>query len=108
MAYANRSRRLYRAGGEEAPAPSQGGEILPRGSCGDEPKEPVWVTARRRSWARLIKRIYTVDPLVCPRCGHELKIVAAITDPVVIDRILAHRKLREISSPFEPRAPPAA
>jgi hypothetical protein len=34
--------------------------------------------------------------------------VAAITDPVVIDRILAHRKRREISSPFEPRAPPAA
>ncbi len=56
----------------------------------------------------MIKRIYTVDPLVCLRCGHELKIVAAITDPAVIDRILEHRKRVKITSPFEPRAPPAA
>ena len=23
----------------------------------------------RRSWARLIRQVYEVDPLVCPRCG---------------------------------------
>lgn len=64
--------------------------------------------ARRRSWARLIARIYEVDPLVCPRCGHELQIVAAITDPRLIDKILEHRRRRGLRSPFEPRAPPAA
>jgi len=66
------------------------------------------VRARRRSWARLIARIYEVDPLVCPRCGHELKIVAAITDPCVTDKILEHRRRVGLRSPFEPRAPPAA
>jgi len=111
-AHANRSRRLYRAEGEEGASPGQDHEAANHEAAtsppGSEPEEPEWVTARRRSWARLIKRIYTVDPLVCPRCGHELKIVAAITDPAVIDRILEHRKRRQISSPFEPRAPPAA
>jgi hypothetical protein len=70
--------------------------------------EDAWLVARRRSWARLIRRIYEVDPLVCPRCGHELNIVAVITDPVLVDRILTHRKRRGLQSPFEPRAPPAA
>jgi len=46
--------------------------------------------ALRRSWAQLIKRIYEVDPLVCPSCGSEMKVIAFITehplaprDPVV-------------------------
>ncbi len=52
--------------------------------------------------------IYEVDPLVCPSCGDELKVVAAITDPIVIDRILEHRRKRDIRSPVESRAPPAA
>jgi len=42
------------------------------------------VGQRRRSWARLLRRIYEVDPLVCPCCDGELKIVSVITDPVVI------------------------
>jgi hypothetical protein len=62
---------------------------------------------RRRSWARLLRRIYEVDPLVCP-CGGELKIVSVITDPVVVDRILSHRKEKRLKSPFAARAPPAA
>ena len=74
----------------------------------DEDELDAWLRTRRRSWARLLARIYEVDPLVCPRCGDELKVVAAITDPIVIDRILKHRLRRDIRSPFEPRAPPAA
>jgi hypothetical protein len=104
-AYANRVRRLYRPGRGEAP-----GEPAPQASGRADPEEdvPAWVKQRRRSWARLLRRIYEVDPLVCPRCGEELKVVAVITDPVVVDRILAHRRTKKIRSPFEPRAPPAA
>jgi hypothetical protein len=25
--------------------------------------------ARRRSWAELLRRVYEVDPLICPKCG---------------------------------------
>ena len=60
----------------------------------------------RRSWARMIRRIYEVDPLVCPRCGDELKVVSVIMDPVVVDRILAHRAQKGLDDLFEARAPP--
>jgi hypothetical protein len=51
--------------------------------------------AMRRSWAKLIKRIYEIDPLVCPKCGSEMKVVAFIIDHVVVDKILRHLTRRE-------------
>ena len=46
----------------------------------------------RRSWAQLIKRIFEVDPLVCPSCGSEMKVITFIIDHAVVDRILRHLK----------------
>ena len=48
--------------------------------------------ALRRSWAKLIKRIYEVDPLVCPSCGSEMKVIAFIIDHAVVDAIVRHLK----------------
>ena len=48
----------------------------------------------RRSWAQLIKRIYEVDPLVCPSCGSEMKVIAFIIDHAMVDQILTHLKRR--------------
>ena len=31
-----------------------------------------------------------VDPLTCPRCGGQMKIISFITDPQVIRQILEH------------------
>ena len=42
------------------------------------------------SWARLIAKIYEVNPLVCPRCGSEMKILAVITDTHEVKKILKH------------------
>ncbi len=67
--------------------------------------------ARRRSWARLLRRIYEVDPLLCPRCGMEMRIDAVIQDEGVVDRILRHLSRTGGDDPFEVaegRAPPAA
>ena len=33
--------------------------------------EEVDSTARKRAWARLLSRVYEVDPLICPECGSE-------------------------------------
>jgi hypothetical protein len=40
----------------------------------------------------LIKRIYEVDPMTCPQCGGEMKVVAFIEPPQaqVIEKILKH------------------
>jgi hypothetical protein len=64
---------------------------------------PAARQARRRAWARLIKLVYEVSPLTCPRCGSEMKVISVILDPAVIDRILDHLASRGI----EPgRGPP--
>jgi hypothetical protein len=40
------------------------------------------------AWAKLISKIYEVDPLICPHCGSTLKIVAIITDSIEVKKIL--------------------
>jgi hypothetical protein len=70
--------------------------------------------ALRRRWANLIRRVYEVDPLVCPRCGAEMRIIGFITEPKVITRILDHIRKRDTASRAPPRVsspvalPPAA
>jgi len=47
----------------------------------------------RMRWAALIKRVYEVDPLRCPNCGGEMKIIAFIEkrdQPDVVEKILKH------------------
>ena len=68
---------------------------------------PPAATARRR-WAALIKRIWQVDPLQCPRCGGAMKIVSVINPGQrdVIDRILTHCSLSSRAPPAEARGPP--
>lgn len=40
----------------------------------------------RKKWAALIRKVYEVDPLICPRCGAKLKIVSAIEDDITIKK----------------------
>ena len=63
---------------------------------------------RRQSWARLLRRVLEVDPLLCPQCQVEMKIVSVITDPVVVDSILRHVEQGGGHDPHDARAPPAA
>ena len=50
----------------------------------------------RRNWARLIQKIYEVDPLVCPKCSGEMRVIAFIEDPDVIKKILKHLGLWDV------------
>ena len=56
-----------------------------------------------RSWARLIQKIYEVDPLTCPRCGEKMKIIAFIEDYKVVRKILDHLGIYEFE---RKRSPP--
>ena len=55
----------------------------------------------RLSWARLLKRVFALDLEHCPTCGGELKIIAAILEQPVVEKILTHLGLGA-------RAPPRA
>jgi hypothetical protein len=42
----------------------------------------------RKNWARLIQKIYNVNPLVCPKCLGPMRIIAFIDDSKAIEKIL--------------------
>ncbi len=44
----------------------------------------------RASWARLIAKIYEIDPMICQKCSSPMKIIAVITDPEEVKKILRH------------------
>jgi hypothetical protein len=44
----------------------------------------------RISWAQLLKRVFEIDMEHCPNCGGQLKIIAAIVETALIERILEH------------------
>ena len=62
----------------------------------------------RRRWAMLIQRVYQVDPLVCPKCGGLMKIIAFIEarQGDVIRKILEHCGLWREPPPRPPPGPP--
>ena len=89
-AYATRRRVWWRRRGVEwvgpaavvAPAPV----VEPRGPG------PEWpaLRARRRRWAELLRLVFRVEVEVCPRCGGASRIIAFVTEPLAVRRILAH------------------
>ena len=56
-------------------------------------------------WRECIKKVWEVDPLSCPKCGSEMKIISFINEADVIRKILEHLNLWEEKTPVE-RAPP--
>ena len=58
----------------------------------------------RKSWARLIQKIYEVDPLTCPKCRGSMRVIAFIEDEDVIKKILKHLGLWEVKRKPRPRA----
>jgi hypothetical protein len=58
----------------------------------------------RRGWAEMIRKAYEVNPLVCAKCGGEMRIIAFLTDYTVVDRIINHLKLGFVATkPPPPR-----
>jgi len=63
----------------------------------------------RKNWARLIQKIYETDPLCCPKCSGQMRILSFIEDPDVIKKILKHLGLWDIKArppPKRANAPP--
>ena len=85
--------------GEESIGASSGragGPQEPRSA----PDEPA-LRPRRLAWAELLRRVFAVDVLECPRCGGRMRLLAVIQPPDVAQAIL---DCLDLSS----RAPPTA
>ncbi len=55
-----------------------------------------------KGWAAMIRKVYEVDPMLCPRCSGAMKVIAFITEHPVVDRIIDHLKLTFVAD----RPPP--
>jgi len=56
-----------------------------------------------KGWAAMIRKVYEVDPMLCPRCGGRMKVVAFLTEPAIVDRIIDHLRLTFVAE----RPPPS-
>jgi hypothetical protein len=54
----------------------------------------------------MIRKVYEVEPLVCPKCGAQMRVIALIEDPAAIERILSWLGLWHPLPPCGP-SPPA-
>jgi len=72
----------------------------------------VAATRCSQTWAMLIKRVYEADPLNCPQCGGQMKVVSFIEPPqsdVIEDILHGHQSGAMVGGLWHssaPRAPP--
>ncbi len=57
------------------------------------------------TWRECIKKIWEIDPLKCPHCKAEMKIISFISEPKLVRKILEHLKLWT-TPPVSERLPP--
>jgi len=50
----------------------------------------------------MIRKVFEVNPMVCPKCGGKMCVIAFLTDFCVVDRIIDHLKLRFIADKPHP------
>jgi hypothetical protein len=62
------------------------------------------------TWAALMRRVFDLDVLACPRCGGRLRVIATVQDPLAVQAILAHlaRSLSTTEAPGPAPPVPAA
>jgi hypothetical protein len=60
----------------------------------------------KKRWSYFIKKVYETDPLVCPKCSGEMKIISFIDQWDVIRKILEHLDLWEEAHAPPDRGPP--
>lgn len=83
----------------------------------DDAETPVIVEAEvdtnfrkkcRANWARLIQKIYEIDPLICPKCNGTIRVIVFIEEAAVIRKILEHLGLWVVPTrpPRQGRGPP--
>jgi hypothetical protein len=55
----------------------------------------------KKRWSYFIRKVYETDPLICPKCCGQMRIISFIDQADVIKKILQHSGLWE-----ESHAPP--
>lgn len=90
--YSSRGRGTWKSHASllsRAPAGWYGRKAAADPTPSDTPNDhEVDALCRRRVWARLLAKVHAIDVLACPRCGSRMSVIAVITDPVQVRRII--------------------
>jgi hypothetical protein len=81
------SARAFAGISEQAVGGAVGGQ--PTGWC-DTQAKPRSHDTSRIAWAKLLARVGEEFPLECPACGGDIRLIAFITEPGPIRKILTH------------------
>ena len=57
----------------------------------------------RKNWARLIQKIYEVDPLTCPKCHGRMRVISVIEDQDVIKKFSTISVFGRLSPDLHPK-----
>jgi hypothetical protein len=83
-------------------APGAGGPPTEPSACRASGSSPAPRRRHRIAWAQLLLRVLHVDALKCPRCSTAMVVVAFLSDPSVVGRILRHLRLPTEAPPVSP------
>jgi hypothetical protein len=50
----------------------------------------LFATSSRVDWAVLMQRTFGFDALKCPKCASKMRLLASLTDPGEVTKILSH------------------
>jgi hypothetical protein len=89
--YSNKSRGMRKKAGTDDQVPA----LIESGASSKE---------FRKNWARLIQKIYNVNPLLCAKCSGSMRIISLIDDAEIIKKILKHLDLWDLKR----KPPPCA
>jgi hypothetical protein len=81
----------------DAAAGGHGGDGHATGGGCDAHHKPRSHDTSRIAWAKLLARLGEAFPLECPNCGGDIRLIAFITEPGPIRKILTH-----LGEPLEP------
>jgi hypothetical protein len=79
------------------------GDDHAKGAGCDANQKPRSHDTSRIAWAKLMARVGEEFPLECPNCGGDIRLIAFITEPGPIRKILTH-----LGEPLEPPPPSPA
>jgi hypothetical protein len=102
---------LTRYHGVFAPASPDRARIVPgtrTAACAARGEVSVSDWQRAMSWAQRLKRVFAIDIETCRQCGGQLRVIASIEQPAVIERILDHlgHTAETVDPAYPSRAPP--
>ncbi len=81
----------------EAASGGHGNDGRATAGCCDVNQKPRSHDTSRIAWAKLLARVGEEFPLECPNCGGDIRLIAFITQPGPIRKILTH-----LGEPLEP------